>query len=481
MAFIDKDSVRQQVDSIQQEFQMLCASGKVSQETKAVMQSLLMIVQLFMTIFMEKNTKKTSRNSSVPSSQISKDETSTSASTGLNKKRQAIDGSFSNKRQHVSFETITTDFCSNCAEDLSKQAPCDAERRTKIDIIFETVIQHVDVEIKKCPACDATNKGRFPEDMQGPLQYGNGIKAYIINLIITQMIALNRVQQLVYGLINQLISESTLIKYVLQLYHRLERWELDSIQAIIRELSMHVDETGLRVDKKTQWIHVYSAGDITLKFLHPNRGKVAIEDINIIPMYGGIIIHDCWASYLSYDNCRHGLCGSHLLREINFVIESNGYRWAKNLKKLLKSTCKSVTNSPEKKLSSTQFAALQKRYRNIITRGKKELPSIPEKSTPRRGKIAKSDAHNLLERFDKFEHAVLLFAREPSVAFTNNRAERDLRMAKVKQKVSGCFRSAELAKAYCRISSYLQTMSNKGYNPLVSIQMAFTGEIYQRG
>jgi transposase len=479
MAFIDKNSVRQQVDSIQQEFQKLCESGKVAPETKAVMQSLLMIVQLFMAIFMEKNTKKTSRNSNIPTSQTSKDETA--SCTGTNKKRQAIDGSCTNKRQQVSIETITADFCANCAEDLSNQSSCDVERRTKIDIIFETVIQHVDVEIKMCPVCDTTNKGRFPEDMQGPLQYGNGIKAYVINLMITQMIALNRIQQLVHGLIDQLISESTLLKYVLQLYHRLEKWELEATQTLMREPSLHVDETSLRVDKKNQWIHVYSAGDITLKFLHPNRGKAAIEGINIIPMYDGIIIHDCWASYLSYDNCRHGLCGSHLLREITFVMESNGYRWAKNLKILLKDTCKSVASSPDKKLTSVQFADLQKRYRNIITRGKKELPSIPEKLTPKRGKVAKSDAHNLLERLDKFEDAVLLFAKESSVAFTNNRAERDLRMAKVKQKVSGCFRSTELAKAYCRISSYLQTMSNKGYNPLAAIQMAFSGEIYQRG
>lgn len=479
MAFIDQESVRQQIDSLQKEFQSLCDAGKVAQETKTIIKSLLVIVQLFMAIFMEKNTKKTNNNSSIPSSQTVKDETATSR--GTNKKSLANGGSFINKRQQVSVETITTDCCSNCAEDLSKLAPCDIERRTKIDIIFETVTEHVDVEIKKCPFCDTINKGRFPDDMPGPLQYGNGIKAYVINLIVAQMVALNRVQQLVYGLIDQLISESTLLKYVLQLHQRLERWESESIQTLLLEPSMHVDETSLRVDKKNQWVHVYSSGDITLKFLHPNRGKAAIEAINIIPRYGGILIHDCWSAYLYYELCRHGLCGSHLLRELAFVIESNGYRWAKNMKALLKETCKSVAKSNNKKLSKKLYANLQKRYRNIITRGKKEMPAIPEKSTPKRGKIAKSDAHNLLERFEKFEGAVLLFAIESSVSFTNNRAERDLRMTKVKQKVSGCFRSEEYAKAYCRISSFLQSMSYQGYNPLVSIQMAFTGEIYQRG
>ena len=136
-----------------------------------------------------------------------------------------------------------------------------------------------------------------------------------------------------------------------------------------------------------------------------------------------------------------------------------------------------VTKSKRKKLSQKQYARLQQRYRNILTRGGAELPPIAKKSTGRRGKIAKSDAHNLLERLVKYEEAVLLFAKNSHVAFTNNRAERDLRMAKVKQKVSGCFRVEEYAHAYCRISSYLQTMANKGVNPLIAIQMALAGKV----
>ena len=204
-----------------------------------------------------------------------------------------------------------------------------------------------------------------------------------------------------------------------------------------------------------------------------------MEAIDIIPRYGGVIVHDCWASYLSYAHCSHGLCGSHLLRELAFVIESNGYRWSKNMKRLLQDACAQVTKNKSKRLSQKQYARLQRRYRNILTRGASEMPSIAQKQTGRRGKIAKSEAHNLLERLIKYEEAVVLFARDSHVAFTNNRAERDLRMAKVKQKVSGCFRSEKYAHAYCRISSYLQTMANKGVNPLVAIQMALAGETYQ--
>ncbi len=239
---------------------------------------------------------------------------------------------------------------------------------------------------------------------------------------------------------------------------------------------MHVDETSLRVDKKNHWIHVYSAGEITLKFLHRRRGIEAIEEINIIPRYLGTIIHDCWSSYLSYDNCNHGLCGSHIVRELTCAIESNEYVWAFNLKALLLETCKKVSKRKRKRLTTREYANLQKRYRNILTRGEKELPAIPPKPNGKRGKVAKSDAHNLWERLSNHESSVLLFAKKSEVSFTNNRAERDLRMSKVKQKVSGCFRAEAYAKAYCRISSYVQTMANKGYNPLVAIQMALTGK-----
>jgi len=291
------------------------------------------------------------------------------------------------------------------------------------------------------------------------------------------MVSINRVQKLVKSMIGTVIAEATLLRFVLRLHQALEDWESSAIEQILATPAINVDETSLRVDKKNYWIHVYSAGDLTLKFLHRKRGLEAIEDINIIPRYGGVIIHDCWASYLSYKHCGHGLCGSHLLRELTFIVLSNGYPWAINMKRLLQETCKRVAQSKHKKLSKEEYANLQKRYRNIMTRGEKQLPVIPPKPSGKRGKLAKSDAHNLWGRLRDHEAAVLLFAKDPHVSFTNNRAEQDLRMAKVKQKVSGCFRTQIYAQAYCRISSYLQTMANKGYNPLVSIQMALAGKI----
>lgn len=471
MASLNKTSVREEVDRLKQEFDQLCSDGKVSPEIRAVMNSLLVVVDLILAIFLEKTTRKNNKNSSLPSSQTDKDETATAHGIEKGKGRR-VTGELGNTRIKETVTAARVETCDICGVSLDN-VPCRTyERRTKVDIVFEKTVEHIDAEIKQCPNCQAMVKGIFPEDMPGRLQYGNGLKAFAIHLIISQMVALNRVQKQISAMIGMVISEATLLKFILRLYQGLAVWEAGAIESILQAPSMHVDETSCRVEKKNHWIHVYSSGGTTLKLLHRKRGKEAIVGLNIIPRYGGVMIHDCWASYLSYDHCGHGLCGSHLLRELTFIVDSNHYRWAENMKRLLKETCRTVAKREEKCLTEAEYANLQKRYRNILTRGDKELPEIPQKEKGKRGRMAKSDAHNLWERLKEHETAVLLFAKDPNVPFTNNRAERDLRMAKVKQKVSGCFRSEQYARAYCRISSYLQTMAAQGVNPLVAIQLA---------
>lgn len=234
----------------------------------------------------------------------------------------------------------------------------------------------------------------------------------------------------------------------------------------------------LEMRKKNHWIHVCSGGAITLKFMHEKCRQQAMAAIGVIPRYAGVIIHDCRASYLTYEHCDQGLCGAHLLRELTFIVQADRHAWAKNMKRLLQKTCTRVTRGKRKRLSPREYAQLQKHYRNILTRWAQGLPPIPPRQNGKRGRIAKSDAHNLWERLKEHERAVLLFARDPHVSFTNNRAERDPRKSKVKQKVSGRFRKTQYAQAYCRISSYLQTMANRDYNPLVAIRLALSGQLY---
>jgi transposase len=476
VASVNKQSVREEAERIRTEFDQLCANKKISSESRILFQSMLMLINLLISIFLEKMTSKNNKNSSKPSSQTEKDESSITHQGTNGKGKHEVKTTAYNTRTIESVTMAKVTQCNICGQDLTKTACQQHERRTKIDIIFEKVVEHVDAEVKHCSNCDATVKGTFPADMLGPLQYGNGLKAYIINLLVCQMISLNRAQKLIKTMIGELLAEATLLKFVLRLHQALERWEMAAIEELFKSSAMNVDETSLRVDKKNHWLHVYSAGNITLKFLNQKRGSEAIDEINIIPRYSGVIIHDCWSSYLMYNNCDHGLCGSHLTRELTHAVESNEYNWASNMKVLLLETCKEISSREEKKLTLEEYANLQKRYRNILTRGEKELPAIPAKPNGQRGNIAKSDAHNLWERLKKHETAVLLFAKNSAVSFTNNRAEQDIRMAKVKQKVSGCFRTELYAKAYCRISSYLQTMANKGHNPLIAIQMALSGE-----
>jgi transposase len=478
VASVNKQSLREEFDALKARFKQLVAAGKMAGESRALVEALLMLLELLMAVFMERHTTKTHTNSSKPSSQTPKDETALGRS-GTHGKGNTLDQARSkNTRTVETVQLARVSFCEHCGEDLRKVACRGHERRTKIDIVFEKVVDHVHAEIKRCPQCRMESRGPFPEAFCGALQYGAGIKAYVLNLLIAQMLSLKRVQQSIHTLIGLLISEATILKYVLQLDQALKPWEQASIERLLTMPAMHVDETSLRVDRRNHWIHVCSAGDITLKFLHPKRGQEAMHAIGVIPRYGGVIIHDCWASYLAYEHCGHGLCGAHLLRELTFIVEADGYAWAAHMKRLLQQTCAEVAARKTKTLDPREYAKLQKRYRNILTRGEKELPPIPPRQNGKRGRIAKSDAHNLWDRLKEHETAVLLFAKHSHVAFTNNRAERDLRMAKVKQKVSGCFRKPQYAEAYCRISSYLQTMANHGYNPLVAIQMALSGELY---
>ena len=475
MATVNKASLRSEFDALNARFESLCAEGKMSAESRALFDALLMLFKVLMAVFMEKTTPKSNANSSLPASQSPNDATARTRPGAKGKGPSTNVESCANTRTREHVRVLAVAACERCGENLTDAACTGHERRTLVDIVFEKVVRHADAEIKHCPRCRTETRARFPVEMPGPLQYGPGVKAYVVHLLVAQMLSLKRVAHSMHALIGQLLSEATLLGYVAQLHRALAQWERHAIERLLAAPAMHVDETSLRVDRKNHWIHVYSAGPLTVKRLHPKRGCEAIEAIGIIPRYGGIAVHDCWASYLSYAHCDHALCGAHLLRELTFIVEAHDYAWAKRMKRLLFDACHEVAKRDEKRLTETEYKAVQKRYRTILTQGERELPPIPARHKGQRGRIAKSDAHNLWERMKKYESAVLLFARNPDVAFTNNRAERDLRMSKVKQKVSGCFRTRKYADAYCRISSYLQSMANQGYNPLVAIQIALAG------
>ena len=178
--------------------------------------------------------------------------------------------------------------------------------------------------------------------MHGPLQYGAGVKAYAVHLLVAQAVSLKRVAQSLATLIGRPVAEATLLDWVLRTHEALGTWQRRAVDRLLDSPALHADETSLRVAGANHWIHVHGAGDTTLKVLHPKRGRAAIDAIGVLPRYGGVVVHDCWASYLGYDHCGHALCGAHLLRELAFAVDAHGYAWARLVKRLLRNTCRTV-------------------------------------------------------------------------------------------------------------------------------------------
>jgi transposase len=299
MSTVNQASLRDEFARLKSEFGALSAAGKVPGETAVLMNAVFMLLEVMVVIFLEKSTRKNSQNSSLPSSQTKADDSATKP--GAKSKGSGGQGqSFANSRTVETTTIAEVHTCGCCGEALSSVLAHGHERRTRIDIVFEKTVEHTDAEIKTCPVCKTTTKGEFARDLMGPMQYGSGVKAYVLNLLVIQMVSLNRVGKLMHSILGQLMSEATMLRFVMELHDRLQRWENATIEALLANPVIHVDETSMRVDGKNQWVHVVSAGDLVLKRVHPKRGLEAMNDHGIIPRYGGVMVHDCWASYFSY-------------------------------------------------------------------------------------------------------------------------------------------------------------------------------------
>jgi len=429
-------------------------------------------IDIVVTVLLVKKVRKTSSNSGVPPSQNfgSNGNRNRSGDSETDKKGSQLP----NTRNVTEEILIPVDECKGCKADLSSKKTNDTEKREEIDIIYEITRKVVTVDIKVCDNCGEVAKGDFPQGMDGKLQYGIGIKAAIINYIMVQMFSYERCSEHFKGLIGRFISQATMLKYIMSFYLSLTKWEAEKIKELLKMPVIHVDETSIRINKVNYWIHVYTYGNISLQFIHRQRGIEAVGDIGIIPKYGGIIVHDCWATYFSYKNVGHALCGSHILRELRYIMEcdKSGASWAMMMKELLKEAGEVVGARPENQILYTkEYEMLEARYREILEYALTELPVFPTTGENGKGKPKHTDAQNLYLRLKKYESSILMFARVKEVNFTNNRAERDIRTSKTKQKVSGGFRTLKYAKAYARITSFIKTMRYQGYSSFEAINL----------
>jgi transposase len=426
-------------------------------------------------VFMEKATPKGSQNAGLPGSRTGPGETARRRPGKKGNGPQTATTDSRARRVAVGTVTAPVTECRACGHDLDRMAPAGHERRVRVDIVFETTGMTIAAGMKTCPRCRAGTRGAFPDDMPGPLRYGPGIVAFAIHLSTAQMLSLKRIAQTLKALTGRALAEATLPARLTRLHEALAGWETAAIEALLAEPALHADETSLRIDRKQHWLHSVSAGNPVPKHCHLERGGEALRDIGIVPRYGGVPVHDRRAGYVAFENCAHALCATHLLRDRRFIGDAHGHAWARRMRTRLLKTCRQVREHPDKALSEPDCKALRTRYRTILTNAKKELPTPPERITKQRGRLARSDARNLHEALVKYETGALRFARDPEVPFTNHRAGRDIRRAKVKQNVSGCFRTPRYAAACCRITSCLQSMACQGCNPLAAIGIALNG------
>lgn len=303
-----------------------------------------------------------------------------------------------------------------------------------------------------CPGCGKKHLGEFPKGIAPNAQYGSGVRALVTMLSTEHKLPFKKIRLLFEDLFGYSLNESTQIKALDKCYESLGDVESAIKAQLLDSKVVHFDETGLRVEAKLHWLHGASNDFFTHLFVDKHRGKKAIQGPeSILPQYRGWAIHDCWASYFNLDHCGHGVCGSHLLRELQGLID-RGSNWAVEMHQLLLDLYKQ-TDKGKSKLADITKAT--RRYKYICKKADAEEP--PPIIKPR-GKPKKTKGRNLMDRLLKHRKAVLAFATYDEVPFTNNQAERDLRHAKIKQKIAGSFRTKTGADLYARISGFISTL-----------------------
>ena len=334
--------------------------------------------------------------------------------------------------------------CKGCRHyQMCKGTACIAEKRHVIDaVVTVNVTEHQVLELPICMLHGDTRRGEFPADVKAAVQYGENLQSLAVALNTVGAVSIKRTHEILSGVFNIPI------------------------------------ETGTRVDKKLWWVHDASNCEYTYLDISPKRGNAGMEQCGVLPEFKGIAMHDCWASYWNYPDIQHAVCCAHLLRELTGIDENHPeQKWASAFIDLLLEMKKVKDKSVEKGkdfLSYYHYHKFDKKYDELIEQARKENP-LPETTEKKRGRKKKGKILALVERLANYKVSVCLFIHNFNVPFDNNQAERDLRMIKVKAKVSGCFRTEEGARDYLKIMSYVGTAHKQGYNAYEAIKNAISG------
>lgn len=315
----------------------------------------------------------------------------------------------------------------------------------------------------------------FPPGITRPVQYGNTVKAQAVYLSQQQLIPYERIRDYFTDQCGIPLSSGSLVNFNRDAFERLETFEAIVKQHLLNEPLLNADETGVNVNGQRLWLHCLSSPAWTLFCPHLNRGEQAMIDMGVLPHFQGILCHDHWKPYFRFD-CAHVLCNAHHLRELQRAFEHDDQQWAKKMHSLLLEI-NTATIDAGGVLSIKAASAFRQRYRRLLDRADRECPPPQPKRDGARGRPARSKSRNLLERLRNFETETLRFMTDPCVPFTNNLGENDLRMTKVQQKISGCFRSFEGAQFFCRIRSYLSSCRKHNLKPTEALNILFSGRL----
>jgi transposase len=369
--------------------------------------------------------------------------------------------------------------CQHCQHDLREVQSLQVERRQVLDLPPKrvVVIEH-QAQQKCCPNCQQISSAPFPEDVRAPVQYGAALAAVGVYLVQQQLLPYERACEVLEDLLGSSMSVGTLQGLIERCAEQLEPLEQQIKAALSHAPVLHQDETGLYVAGQRQWMHVSSTEDLTHYAVHPKRGKEALDAIGILADFAGVSVHDGWRSYWQF-LCQHALCNVHHLRELIFLQEEQQQEWAGEMKELLldiKAAVAQARTEGRSRLHPLEVADWKVRYRALLAQGyQANPPPAPPTEGGKKGRPKQSKARNLLDRLSQHQDAVLCFLENFSVPFDNSLAERDIRMVKVQQKISGCFRSPAGAQAFCRIRGYLSTLRKQGLAVLTALEQVLVG------
>ena len=316
---------------------------------------------------------------------------------------------------------------------------------------------------KECPHCHQKNQGQLPDWIEDTaVQYGPQVRVLLAYLNIAQFLPYERIGEVCETLFGFAPSEGTINNALENCYEGLESFEEEVKAKLQKAQVLHCDETGCRVEGKTNWLHVGATETETYYYVDEKRGKEALDRMGLLSGYEGTAVHDCWSSYFQYEEASHGICNAHVLRELKYVKEEMEQSWAGEMSEHLQAGLKM---KEEKGIPNEEgYEEYEKKYMEIIERGKSQQPEAPPKPKGQKGREAKSKSENLINRLERHIESVLAFLRKEEVPFTNNRAEQAIRMVKVKEKISGGFRTRKGAQIFARIRGAISTFKKRSLN-----------------